>query len=84
MDNHNSTPNNRLSPPSALDAFDMLIELKAFFADPQKIQLKHLSTSERNRQKQGLAKQIYYSTGAMRKLQQLTYRQTVLKSILIP
>lgn len=50
-------------------------KLKAFFADPQKIQLKHLSTSERNRQKQGLAKQIYYSTGAMRKLQQLTYQK---------
>ena len=33
MDNHNSTPNNRLSPPSALDAFDMLIV--AIYAWPQ-------------------------------------------------
>lgn len=50
-------------------------KLKAFFATPQKIRLKHLSLSERKKQKYALAKQIYYSTGAMRKLQQLTYQK---------
>lgn len=50
-------------------------KLKAFFATPQKIQLEHLSLSERKKQAHAVAKQIYYSAGAMRKLQQLTYQK---------
>lgn len=50
-------------------------KLKAFFATPQKIQLEHLSLSERKKQEHAVAKQIYYSAGAMRKLQRLTYQK---------
>lgn len=50
-------------------------KLKAFFATPQKIQLEHLSLSERKKQEHAVAKQIYYSAGAMRKLQQLAYQK---------
>lgn len=68
---------------------DDVDKLRNFLATPQKCDLWSLDFYERRRQMQAIAKQIYYSTGAMRKLQELSYRKhlslaTVIKDCLAP